>query len=918
MSVLELYLFGPPRVRLDGAELRFDTRKAVAMLAILAVTGREHSRDSLAAMLWPELERTRARATLRRTLSVATAVGPVLEVTASGVGLQSELVWCDVRQVQTLTAAGDAASWARAVDLASGGFLEGFALRDSPVFEDWQIATSEALRDLVSQTLSRLVADAVGRGDLAAALLYARKRVQVEPLSEPAHADLIRVTAWNGDRPGAIKAYRALVRLLDRELGVPPLPETLALHESIRAGSLSAPLSRQEHARPPVTAMTAAPSLAERVVGRESELTRLMTAWRGDGVSSVGLVGDPGMGKTALSRAFAARVAAEGASIIRLAGHAAEQTLALAAANDLLRGMLAVRPDFAHELGDAGQPLGVIASELDSGAAGVIRSLGDLQRVHEAMRSAIGVFTEGRRTLLVIDDADLLDTPSAGLLGYIVRRMPPGLFLLATWTSPTGRAAPLPDAIAAGEIIAVPALDLAGVAALVADSPHSAAEVLRRTRGVPLLVREYAIAREPLGDASPSHARDVVSVRFASASATTRQLVGAAAVIGTVADPELLRVACGRDESETVDAIEEAIAHGLLVERLDRPGYDVPHDLVRDVALSWLSLARGRLLHGRVAELLTRRHGVDPLATPAGAVARHLAAAGRDHDAGGWYLRAADEAARVFAHAEALEQLRAALALGLRTLDVHHAIGSALVRLGRYSDALGSLDRACALAEDDPARQAMIEHSIAGVYDRLGDAALAQAHLEAARDLAAGVGVSDGAGDRLARILADLALVQHRRGDAASAEITAHRAAGIAREHGDTAALAQAGNVLGVLATARGDHATARSQLADAAQRARDAGDLDLLIAALNNLSRAHQAAGDDDEALAAAREALQHAERQGDRHRLAALHSHLADLLHAAGRDDEAVAELKSSASAFADLQDAQSSPEVWALTEW
>jgi DNA-binding SARP family transcriptional activator/tetratricopeptide (TPR) repeat protein len=915
MDLLELHLFGPPRVRLGGSDVRFDTRKAIALLAFLGVTGREHSRDSLAALLWPELERARARATLRRTLSVATAVGPAMEVLASGVRLRADLVWCDVEQVQVLAAASDAASWERAVDLAGGQFLEGFALRDSPAFEDWQIGTAEALRDVVSQTLARLVADAVSRDDLAAALAYARRRVQVEPLSEPAHADLIRVTAWNGDRPGAITAYRALVRLLDRELGVPPLPETAALHENIRAGSLTPPLLRPDsirsHSRGQAATLTS--PVREHIVGRERELSLLDSAWRDAAVESLGLVGEPGIGKTALLRNFAARVEAEGAQIIRVAGHAAERTLAFAAVSDLLRGMLAVRPDLGNELGDAGKPLGVIASEIGPAGGRDIRNLGELRQFHEAMRAALGLFASDRASLLVIDDADLLDAPSAALLGYVVRRMPTGLFLVATWTSPSDRAAPLPDVVAAaGDVIAVGPLDRAGVSDLIGDSLHSADEVLRRTRGVPLLVRDYATSGVPPAE-SPSHAREVLTARFESASATTRQLVGAAAVIGTVADPELLRIACGRDESETVDAIEEAIARGLFVERLDRPGYDVPHDLVRDVALSWLSLARARLLHGRVADLLARRHGVDPLATPAGAVARHLAQAGRDDDAGEWYVRAAREASRVYAHAEALEQLRAAMALGNRSLDVHHATGTALVRLGRYGDALGSLDRASALAEDDPHRQATIEHEIAGVYDRLGESALAHAHLEAARDLLAG---DDAPG--LARILADLALVGHRRGDDGVAGATAARAAAIAAEQGDVSALARAGNVLGVITAAEGDYIAARDHLTRAAQLAREVDDLDLLIAAMNNLSRAHHALGDEGQALAAAREALEHSERQGDRHRSAALHSHLADLLHAAGRDDEAVAELKSSASAFADIQDARTRPEVWALTEW
>lgn len=916
--MLELRLFGPPRVRLDGAELRFDTRKAVALLAVLAVTGREHGRESIAAMLWPELDRSRARAVLRRTLSVATSVGSALQITGGGVGLDADQVRCDVWEFRRLARADDPESWARAAELAAERFLEGFALRDSPAFEDWQIGVTDGLRDQLSQTLGRLVADAVTRGDLDAALAHARHRTRVDPLSEPAHTDVIRVTAWSGDRPGALSAYRALVRLLDAELGVPPLPATLALHEAIRGDRLQPP----PRVDPPVPGPPAAESgpgsepiesSPERLVGRDAAIARFDCAWRlaaGSEGRSVGLIGERGIGKSALLRVLGATVAAEGWPVLRIAGHAAEQPLAYAAAIDLVRAMLVARPHLVAELGSTGEPLAALATQFETEGAGAIRSPGDLLRVHEAVRAALEACAAGARLLMVIDDAHLLDAPSSALFAYLTRRLPAGVVTLTSWTSGTGGSA-LQDAVAeGGDVVSIGPLGPAEIAELVSDGLDPA-EVLRRTRGVPLLVRELATTGGP-ADALAT-VRGVVAARYAAASNVTRQLVAAAAVIGTVADPELLRITSGRDEAEAVDAIEEAVARGLLVERADRPGYDLPHDLVRDVALAELSLARTRLLHGRVADALVRRHGVDPLVASAGAVAGHLAQAGRDEAAGAWYLAAADESARLFAHEEALSQLRTALALGQRNSDVHHAIGRTLVRLGRYGDALISLDQAVALAEGDGARQVEIEHVIAGVHDRLGDWSLAEAHLEAAAMLA-----KDRSLARSARILADLALVRHRQGSTALAKQAATAALLEAESAADQAALAQADNVLGVLAAAEGDRHAALAHLTRAVDRGRALDDLDLLIAALNNLSRMLQETGAEAAALESAREALTLAEHQGDRHRLAALHSHLADLLHAAGRGDEALAELRTSAVAFADIHGSASRPEVWTLTEW
>ena len=68
MSRLTLSLLGPPRVELDGAAVHIGRRKAVALLAYLALTHASHSRDVLAELLWPGYDQRSARAHLRRAV----------------------------------------------------------------------------------------------------------------------------------------------------------------------------------------------------------------------------------------------------------------------------------------------------------------------------------------------------------------------------------------------------------------------------------------------------------------------------------------------------------------------------------------------------------------------------------------------------------------------------------------------------------------------------------------------------------------------------------------------------------------------------------------------------------------------------------------------------------------------------------
>jgi DNA-binding SARP family transcriptional activator len=673
-DVLDLSLFGAPRVCRDGRNLRFDTRKAIALLAALAVTARPHSRDAVCELLWPDLDRGRARAALRRTLSVAAAQLPELVTDGTAVWLDLTAVRCDVTEFRRLVQSDEPSDWATAAALAAEEFLDGFALRDSAAFDEWQNATAAELRDDLSFVLGLLATQATRDGDAGTALEHARRRVAVDPLSEPARVELIRATAHTGDRIGAIEAYRALVRILDRELGVAPLPQTTALYEAIRAGRSIEPAGR------------------------------------------------------------AART--------------------------------------------------------------------------------------GSASIDVVSRAD-------------------------------------------------------------AEQDHDADEA----RAVAALSRQ-------------------VAARLAAVSEVTRQSVEAVAALGGSPDLDLIRAVTGRGEPETREGLAEAARSGLLVQR--GGGYTVAHILVTDEALREQSLVRRRLLHGRAADALARRRAVDLVTSPARAIAAHLVEAGRETEAGEWFRTAAVEASARSAHALAVEQLRAAVVLGRDSVAVEQDLAAALVRLGRYDEALNAYEQAAALAADGPALAA-IDHAIARVHDRLGEWVLAQARLEHAASLADG--------PLQARILADLALMLHRRGLDGEASTMARRAE--VRASGDDAALAQAGNVLGVIALARGAVGEARAVLESAVALARNSDD-DLLIAALNNRSRAEAESGDLSAALDSAQAALALAQPQADLHRLAALHSHLADLLHAAGQEDEALEQLKQSAAAFAGVVGAGERPQVWTLTEW
>jgi len=993
-----LALLGPPVVRRDGAPVTFDTRKATALLALLAVTGREHSRDQLADLLWPEADSVKGRASLRRTLSVtAAAMGDGLIISRAAVALEPSVVQVDVREFETLIARPDAASLERAVQLYRDDFLAGFTLRGCPDFEEWQASVSEELRQALARGLQRLVAACIADGSLERATGHARRWLQLDPLHEPAHQAIIRLHGWAGQRSAAMRQYRSLVRVLDRDLAVRPLPETTRLYDDVRAGRLEPAPTRRlaaagslaapwpEPSPVPEPAVDSAPAagepdggtaaapLAWPLVGRAAELAALRGAWHASGRNGrvVTVAGQAGSGKTRLITELRAEAAEAGAVVLAARCHDGETGLPFVLAADLLRTALAIRPDLPGTLPPqtaamAGRLVPALAASQPDSAAPALDSPVAVTRLYAAIADTLRAVTAGTSAaspagIVVVEDVHWADSSSLGLLAYLVRRLAdwPLLLVLSWQPEQAGRLRVLRTALgeaeaqSMGETIEPGPLGPEAIGTLLSldGMPRiDVSRLLAETRGLPMLVREYVealrtaegraegLAGEPgAGQADwwpPASVRDLLRSRLEAVSEPARQMLTAAAVLGNDNDADLLRAVSGRGEDEIVEALDEALARSLLTEipppaspspstAGQAPSYGFPYEALRRTAYESATLARRRLLHGRAADILIRRHERDPATTRAATVAGHLQLAGRDGEAAQWWWRAAEVARELYAHAEAREHLAKALALGYPQLPGRIAMGEVLVVLGRYREALAEFETAAAIAgggEGDRAAQAAIEHKLADVHHRLGDWDLAEAHLAVVTELVTGTDPG-----RLARAEADRAVVAYRRGAADQAAELGQAALACARAAADPGATAQALNVLGMLAARAGDAAAAEGYLRDSLTEARrlpghGAGPAPgAAVAALNNLARLLAETGRGREALTVAAEALELGRELGDQHRVAALHTNLADLLHADGQHDAAMTHLKEAARRFAsvDVGDGPR-PEIWMLVEW
>ena len=257
MDNLALSLLGTPHIECGGRPVELERHKALALLVFLAVTGTIHRRDELAALFWPELDQTRARAALRRTLSTLniSLPGDWLQTDRETIGLSSPVAFSldltrfhDLLELcrnhghlevevcfQCLENLNSAAS------LYRGDFLSGFTLRDSPAFDDWQFFQTESLRRELAGVLERLANGHAARREYDAAINHARRWLALDPMHEPAVCQLMRLYAWSGERHAALRQYTDCVRILERELGIPPQEATTELYNAIKEGPLPQP-----------------------------------------------------------------------------------------------------------------------------------------------------------------------------------------------------------------------------------------------------------------------------------------------------------------------------------------------------------------------------------------------------------------------------------------------------------------------------------------------------------------------------------------------------------------------------------------------------------------------------------------------------------------------------------------------------
>ncbi len=738
---LTIQLLGPPHIILDERPVESLRRKNRALVYYLAAQARPQSREAILTLFWPDHARAAAQPILRTMVhALRKTLGRAFWVDDESLALGAETETDLAKFTRTLASPQtDAPALAAALEFYRGDFVEGFTLADTPSFEDWVASERERLRLLFSRGLTKLAFLNEAQRDWAAALAAVERALRLDPLQEELQRAALRLQYLKGDRPGAIRRYDSFRRLLDDEMGVPPMPETRALYDAIILDALPPETAALQTTVPqtapqvPIDVATSVPHAARprqmlAFVGRAREMQALTAA------ASTGklvlIEGNPGIGKTRLAQEFIIRF--PDALVLKGAAHELETGLPYRPIIEALRGLAAL-PEWnliqaKVELAPLWQAeLAPLVPEL---FAPRTTSNGGREesRMWQALYNLVTGLAQVRRVILFLDDLQWADPSTLGWLGHLLRQpLSPRLALVATAQSARGVGTvssfePLLQALVREERverITLNPLSPADVRRLAEQVAPARAEafsewLVRTTEGHPFFVTEmvrYTQARSPEQveandnagagpkDALPEGIHNLIAARLRRLSNPARRVLQAAAVMGREFDFALLMRVCGLDEDAVLDALDELRAYALIQPR-ERGGFAFDHHLTLQVVLEEMGEVRQMALHRHIAEALAEIHRehLDPVA---GLIARHWAGADAPGQVAPYAFRSGQFAASVAAWTEAIAAFEQALATepdGARRTEILLALSSARFNRGDLSPATEAARAAVALA----------------------------------------------------------------------------------------------------------------------------------------------------------------------------------------------------------------------------
>ena len=680
----------------DGESIYFRSRKHVALLTYLVANrNRSYGRDELVRLFWISRPAAARHSLSQALYDIKRRLGGLsMERFGDGLRLTSPFKY-DGTHFEEVVKRGELR---RAVELYRGDFAAAYDTVGTEEFESWVDDERRRYRILAQAALHRYVEECDSRGDWGQMCIAALRLVKIDPISERAHASLMRALWLHGDQASALRHFAEVEENLTRSIPGGISEQTRALVQRIRSSARPVPKERRR-SEPPM-------------VGRQTEFAELRDkvalACRGNGGLAV-IRGEAGIGKTRLAAELARCVSMEGVRVLQSRCYAAEENVAYGPVVDGLggftdavcavRGTEGVLYPYLRQL---------LRCEPDiSGALDLKADLAsERRRLYEEVVGFARRLCESQATVWLVDDVHWIDGSSASLLSYLVRRLADHRFLLVVTVREeadlsvacrkllrdrstdeqafTLTLGPLSAKAVRSLLEAGSDTDDTEITASLADKIH------RLSGGNPYLVME--LLRDSISTKSPEaealsgkallsdRVRSLLQTRLQGLNPSSIRLLEAVAVLGRNATPAHVADAGGLSLKDASEVSDELYARGILRDHGDH--LEFAHDIGREFVYHSLGGVRRASLHLYVAESLASDvHATLPT------IARHFHLGGDTARAYEYALRAARASITAFGHEEA--KAMASLAHSQASTNAERA--AALGILGRAEFATGAM-----------------------------------------------------------------------------------------------------------------------------------------------------------------------------------------------------------------------------------
>ena len=212
-------------------------KKLRGLIAYLSATHPEpQSRETLMALFWGSHFDKQARQNLRQSIArLKQLLGPeALVIDEESVGFRSHLLESDIGRLKRAIRDKSPVALRAAGDISSADLLAGLSIAEEN-WSEWLESERPRVHQHLVDALVLLSDLEFGDGNFDAALHAAERALDLDPLREDAFRSVVRALERLARGSDAINRYVAFTERLQKELGVSPAEETLALVDAMRA-----------------------------------------------------------------------------------------------------------------------------------------------------------------------------------------------------------------------------------------------------------------------------------------------------------------------------------------------------------------------------------------------------------------------------------------------------------------------------------------------------------------------------------------------------------------------------------------------------------------------------------------------------------------------------------------------------------